>query len=147
MAGTHSWLLATTAATSASVLLSLPFAATEIAIQGPPQWTAQTVAAVVYLGVLAQAAAYALWNLALNFLDASVAGRYVNLAPVVGVILALAVGETMTALQILGGLTVASGVWLNREIVREDTTNGSHRTHSQGYGFKETTRGVACNHH
>ncbi|CAN5688024.1 DMT family transporter [soil metagenome] len=112
-AGRHPWLLATTAATGASALLSLPLAASEIAVQGAPQWTAESVTALVYLSVLAQAAAYALWNLALNHVDASVAGPYVNLVPVVGVMLALAVGETMGPLQIFGGLTVATGVWLN----------------------------------
>ncbi|HEY7874952.1 MAG TPA: DMT family transporter, partial [Actinomycetota bacterium] len=65
------------------------------------------------LGVFAQAVAYGLWNLALEHVDASVAGPYVNLVPVVGVVLALAIGETLTALQIAGGVTVALGVWMN----------------------------------
>jgi drug/metabolite transporter (DMT)-like permease len=84
-----------------------------MAVEGAPRVTTGGILAVVYLGVLAQAVAYGLWNLALEHVDASVAGPYVNLVPVVGVVLALAVGETMTPVQILGGLTVAVGVWLN----------------------------------
>lgn len=113
MASHHPWLVSTTAATSAAILLTIPLAALEIAFEGPPRVTAGGIAAVVYLGVFAQAIAYGLWNLALEHVDASVAGPYVNLVPVIGVLLALAVGETLTPLQIAGGLTVALGVWLN----------------------------------
>jgi drug/metabolite transporter (DMT)-like permease len=118
MAAGHSWLVSTTAATGAAVLLSLPLAAAEIAIDGVPRLTAGGVLAVVYLGVLAQAVAYGLWNLALQRVDASVAGPYVNLVPVVGVVLALGIGETMTVLQWIGGATVAVGVWLNHHRAR-----------------------------
>lgn len=113
MAATDSWLVSTTAATSAAIVLSAPLAAVEIAIDGPPRVTTGGILAVLYLGVLAQAIAYALWNLALERVDASVAGPYVNLVPVVGVVLALGTGESMTMMQLAGGATVAVGVWLN----------------------------------
>ena len=115
IATSHSWLVSTTAATGAAVLLTLPLTAAEIALGGPPDATWSALASVVYLGLLAQAVAYGLWNLALEHVDASVAGPYINLVPVIGLVLALAVGETMTPLQVLGGATVAIGVWLNHE--------------------------------
>jgi drug/metabolite transporter (DMT)-like permease len=113
IAANHSWLVSTTAATSAAILLTIPLAVAEILVEGPPRVTAGGIAAVVYLGVFAQAIAYALWNLALQHVDGSVAGPYVNLVPVVGVVLAVAVGEALTPLQLGGGATVALGVWLN----------------------------------
>jgi drug/metabolite transporter (DMT)-like permease len=113
MATTGSWLVSTTAATTAAILLSLPLAATEIALEGAPTVTTGGVLSLLYLGVLAQAVAYALWNLALEHVDASVAGPYVNLVPVIGVVLALGTGETMSIVQWAGGATVAAGVWLN----------------------------------
>ena len=113
IADSQSWIVSTTAATGAAILMSAPLAAIEIAIQGAPSVTTGGILAVVYLGVAAQAVAYGLWNFALEHVDASVAGPYVNLVPVVGVVLALSTGETMTGLQWLGGLTVAAGVWLN----------------------------------
>jgi drug/metabolite transporter (DMT)-like permease len=113
MGDDHSWLVSTTAATGAAILLSLPLAVTEIAIEGAPRFTTGGIAAVIYLGLFAQAIAYGLWNLALQHVDGSVAGPYVNLVPVIGVVVALAAGETLTPVQLLGGITVALGVWLN----------------------------------
>lgn len=120
MAASHSWLVSTTAATSAAILLTLPLAAAEIAVDGAPVLTTGGVLSLLYLGVLAQAVAYGLWNLALEHVDASVAGPYVNLVPVIGVVLALATGETMTLLQWAGGATVAVGVWLNHRRAAAD---------------------------
>ncbi len=113
MATNHSWLVSTTAATAAAIPLTVPLVAAEIALEGMPQFPIGAVAAVVYLGLFAQGLAYALWNLALKYVDGSVAGPYVNLVPVIGVGLALFVGETLSALQIIGGITVAAGIWLN----------------------------------
>lgn len=125
MSSDHSWLVSTTAATGAAVLLSVPLAAGEIVVEGMPHFTASGIASVVYLGLFAQAIAYGLWNLALQHVDGSVAGPYVNLVPVIGVVLALAVGETLTPVQILGGVTVALGVWLNH---RTSTSIRARRT-------------------
>ena len=108
----HSWLVSTTAATGAAILLSAPFAAAEAVLEGAPRLTTGSLAAVIYLGLFAQGIAYGLWNLALQHVDGSVAGPYVNLVPVIGVVLALVVGETLTPVQVIGGMTVGLGVWL-----------------------------------
>lgn len=107
------WLVWTTAATGAAIYLSLPLAIGEMAIQGPPTFDWPALAAVLYLGIFAQAVAYALWNLALRDVGGAVAGAYVNLVPVIGVGLGLAIGETLSATQVLGGVTVGVGVWLS----------------------------------
>ena len=107
------WLVATTAATGSAIFLSLPLAIGEIAIEGAPRFDASALVAILYLGIFAQAAAYGLWNLALRDVGGTVAGAYVNLVPVIGVGLGLAVGETMTLTQLVGGATVGLGVWLS----------------------------------
>lgn len=107
------WLVSTTAATGAAIYLTLPLVIGEIAIEGPPQFGWQALVAVLYLGVFAQAVAYGLWNLALRDVGGTVAGAYVNLVPVIGVALGLAIGETMTTTQLAGGATVGLGVWLS----------------------------------
>jgi drug/metabolite transporter (DMT)-like permease len=128
IASGHSWLVSTTAATGSAILLSAPLVAAEIAIEGPPRFTLAGIAAVIYLGLFGQAIAYGLWNLALQHVDGSVAGAYVNLVPVIGVGLALAVGESLTVVQILGGITVGIGVWMNHRANARVRARRSSRT-------------------
>ncbi len=69
---------------------------------------------LLYLGLGASAAVYALWNFALEHVDASVAAPYVNLVPIIALALAVLLGESPTATDFAGGATVAAGVWLSR---------------------------------
>jgi drug/metabolite transporter (DMT)-like permease len=109
----ESGIVATAAGAGGALVFLLPLSFGEVVIQGPPEFTAGAVASIAYLGILASAVAYALWNYALEQVDASVAAPYVNLVPVIGLTLALAVGETTTLLQLAGGATVGVGVWLS----------------------------------
>ena len=77
-----------------------------------PVFTESSIAGILFLGAGANAAAFALWNVSLRYVDASTAGSYINLVPVIGVLLALMLGETMTPLQWFGGAVVMAGVWL-----------------------------------
>jgi drug/metabolite transporter (DMT)-like permease len=105
-------LVATAASAGAAALLIAPVAAIELAVRPAPSFTTGAVIGLLYLGVLASAGAYGLWNVALRTIDASVAGSFINLVPVIGVVLALTVGETMTAGQWFGAAVVGAGVWL-----------------------------------
>jgi drug/metabolite transporter (DMT)-like permease len=79
-------------------------------------------AVLLYLGVVASALTLFLWNYALRYVEASAAAIYVNLIPVVGLIFALALGETASLLQILGGIIAVSGVLLSEAAVRKGST-------------------------
>ena len=114
MSVTEDALVATTAATGAALLLQLPLAAAEIAYFGVPELGAGGWLGVGYLGVLASAAAFALWNRALHDMDASTAGAFINLVPVIGVLAAVALGETLGAGQWAGAGIVGAGVWLTQ---------------------------------
>jgi drug/metabolite transporter (DMT)-like permease len=112
--------LAVTAYSSlAGTILLVPFAAYELQAYptlavSPGGWLA-----VVYLGAIASAAAYLLWNYALRSLDASQAASFINLIPLIGVATAtLFLGETLAPGQLLGGALILAGIWLSSHAAR-----------------------------
>ena len=106
-------IVGTTAGTGAALLFLAPWALVESWGQPLPALGAGDVAGLLYLGVGASAAAYALWNFALEHVDASVAAPYVNLVPIIGIALAVLLGESLTAMDVAGGVMVTAGVWLS----------------------------------
>ncbi len=103
-------VVTTTASIGAGLLMMLPFGAVELWHNGLPHFSQAGALAVLYLGVAASALPMFLWNYALQHLEASVASLYLNLVPIVGVLLALVYGEAVSAWQILGGLLTVGGV-------------------------------------
>lgn len=106
--------VASTAGIAAGTLLLLPVAAIEWALEGPPVWSAGLVGGVAYLGVGASALAMLWWNSGLRHVHASAAGAMTNLVPVVGLLLAVALGEDVAALQLTGGALAVVGVVLSQ---------------------------------
>ena len=106
-------IVGTTAGTGAALLFLLPAAVVESWGGGVPAIGVADVTGLLYLGLGASAVAYALWNFALEHVDASVAAPYVNLVPIIGLALAVVLGESMTPLDLAGAATVAAGVWLS----------------------------------
>lgn len=94
-------------------LLMLPLSLLEagtanLAAIGWPGW-----ASILYLGVLSTAAANLIYNRSLSYLDASQATTFLNLVPVVGVLIAvLFLGEPLLGWQLAGGALALVGVWL-----------------------------------
>jgi drug/metabolite transporter (DMT)-like permease len=106
---------ATTIATAGigwGVAFLLPLALVEAIVVSPPELSLLGVAALAYLGIAASAATFLLWNYALNTVGASVAGAFLNLIPVFGVVFALLAGESVSLLQLGGAAAVGFGVWL-----------------------------------
>jgi drug/metabolite transporter (DMT)-like permease len=90
-----------------------PLAAYELIDHGWSTLSAKGWAGLIYLGAIASGAAYLLYNNALRHMDASQAGAYTNLIPIVGVITGVAaLGETLTLRAIVGGAVVMIGVWI-----------------------------------
>lgn len=87
-----------------------------IEMQGQP-WPAISLkawGAILYLGVVASAAGFLIYNRALRDLDASEVAVYINLIPIVGVVTAVIfLGEAMHPLQIAGGVIAVAGMWLS----------------------------------
>ncbi len=91
----------------------IPPAALELARSPWPAPSWQGWLGVLFLGVIASAAAYIAYNYALRALDASLVGAFLNLDPIVGVLTAaLFLGETLRDWQMAGGLIALVGMWL-----------------------------------
>lgn len=71
-----------------------------------------TLLALLYIAVFASVLAYVFWNAALRTVPPSKAGIYLNLMVVFTALITLAIGGTISAAQILGGILVVGGVIL-----------------------------------
>lgn len=101
------------AATAAQAVISavalLPFALTEgihLPTSPLPFW------AVIYTIVFPSVGAYVLWNIALRTTPAAVAGIFLNLITVFTVLIGFALGQPVTASDVVGGAVVLAGVTL-----------------------------------
>jgi drug/metabolite transporter (DMT)-like permease len=103
-------LVVTAALLGVGALLLLPFAAWEYVHTGRTLSDPSSWLAIVYLGCGASGIAYLLYNLALRDMDANQAGTYTNLIPVVGVITGVLLGDSLSAVHLIGGALVAVGV-------------------------------------
>lgn len=105
----------TAASVGFGALFLLPFGVLETLWRGWPTLTIEGWLGVLYLGAGASAAAYYLWNYGLRQLDASEAGVYINLVPLVGVVLAaVAIRETVGPFEMVGGALIIAGVAVAR---------------------------------
>ena len=94
-------------------LMLLPATVLELASGGLPRIGVSEWLGIFYLGAIASGAAYLLYNAALRHLDATQAGVYTNLIPIVGVLSGVVLlGEPLSGRAILGGCVVLAGVWL-----------------------------------
>ena len=72
-----------------------------------------TAVALLFLGLVASALAFLLYNFAVSRLEASEATIYVNLSPLVTICAAsLILHETLSLLQLVGGIVVLSSIYL-----------------------------------
>jgi len=114
LVSTFPWLVITTASISAGMLFLLPFAIGELWLQGMPHLRADGLFELLYLGAASSALGYALWNYGLRFLDASEAAPYINLIPVVGLLLSvILLHEPLSLIQAVGGALTLFGLWLS----------------------------------
>jgi drug/metabolite transporter (DMT)-like permease len=105
-------LLVTTVSTIFGTILLCPFVLAEMQTHPLPPLTLGDWLSILYLGTLSSAGCYLLYNWSLAHLDASQAANYVNLLPIVGVVIAvLFLGESVVPIQVLGGALVVLGVW------------------------------------
>jgi drug/metabolite transporter (DMT)-like permease len=68
---------------------------------------------IIYLGAFPSAAGFLLYSRALRDLDASQAGTFINLVPVIGVISGvLLLGDSISPMALVGGALVLVGIWV-----------------------------------
>ena len=109
----HSPELATTAAYVFGTLAMIPTAALTAHLFPPPRLTSPGLWAIVVFQAVVGALAHVWWYKAVNVVGPSVAAIFINLQPVVGVLLAWSLlGETIGSWQLGGGALVIAGVAL-----------------------------------
>jgi drug/metabolite transporter (DMT)-like permease len=89
----------------------VPFAVVETIATGPPRLDLAGWLGILYLGAGASAAAFFLWSYALRRMEASEAAVYLNLIPLLAVVLAaVALQEEVGVAEVVGGALVIGGV-------------------------------------
>jgi drug/metabolite transporter (DMT)-like permease len=115
----HSPALATTAAYVLGSLMLLPVPFLTARLFPAPDWASPAAWAVVMLQAVLGAVAHVWWYEGVHQVGASRAGIFMNLQPVVGVVLAwIILGESIEPAEILGGLAVLAGVGMTTRISR-----------------------------
>ncbi|HEX4973081.1 MAG TPA: DMT family transporter [Steroidobacteraceae bacterium] len=124
----HDALQVTSGILAAGALLLVPLAALEVGAAGMPHVTLKGWLGLAYLGAGASGIAWMLYSAALKHVDASEAGVYTNLIPIVGVVTGVLLGEPLSARAVVGGMVVLVGVWLTsrqpnvgRPLARQET--------------------------
>jgi drug/metabolite transporter (DMT)-like permease len=97
----------------AGALFLFPAALIEMRGHAWPHLSSVQWGEILLLGAGASGLAYMFYNLALQSVDASLAGVFANLIPVVGVLSGIVIlNEPISTRAIVGGLVVMAGVWL-----------------------------------
>ena len=94
-------------------LCVLPFWIGELALGHVPRWSWQFLAAMLAVALFSSVLAYLFWNRGVAEVGANVAGLFVHLMPVFGVMLAwLFLGERMEAFHAAGIVLILAGIWI-----------------------------------
>jgi drug/metabolite transporter (DMT)-like permease len=95
------------------LVTTAPLAALEWRLGERGGWTAASLAAVVYLGVVITGLGYLVWNWALERVSAARAAIYLNVQPLVGTLLGVVwLGEPFSPYTAVGGSLVIAGLSL-----------------------------------
>lgn len=121
---------APTAVTTLSILwgaaVLAPLAALEWWSGARPTWTITTVAGVLYLGAVITGLGYLVWNWALERVTAPRAAVFLNVQPVAGAALGVALlGDPVTIFTCIGGAMIVAGVYSSR--ARESEVSAPER--------------------
>lgn len=111
---TYDAIVITALSTFTGTVFLIPAVVIELWGRPVPAISWQGWASIVYLGVFASAISYILYNRALKTLTAAQVGNFLNLDPVIGVIIAiLFLKEKISGWQVVGGVLVLVGIWLS----------------------------------
>jgi drug/metabolite transporter (DMT)-like permease len=94
------------------LLLTIPAAFVELQTRTIGTIDGGVILGILYLGVISTAGAMWLWNRAFALLDAATASLTFFAQPLVGALLAAAIGQQITQALVIGGVLIAVGVLL-----------------------------------
>jgi drug/metabolite transporter (DMT)-like permease len=95
------------------ILILLPFFLLSGGIHDPI--SKQATIGILYMGILPSVGSFIFWNISIRQIGPSRAGVYLNLITVFTAILSLLLGNTITYVQIIGGILVFIGVYLTSQ--------------------------------
>jgi drug/metabolite transporter (DMT)-like permease len=72
----------------------------------------EAIIGMLYIGIFPSVGSFVFWNLSIRQIGPSKAGIYLNLITVFTAIISIALGDSITFVQIVGGLFVFIGVYL-----------------------------------
>ncbi len=111
----------------------------------PPVPTLTNLLALTWLGLVGMALTYVLWLRGVTRLDSSVVSPLLLLSPVTAVLLGwLFLNQTLTALQIAGGILVVGSIWLGQRANHPSAAPIPRQTGQAGAGFPLVGRTVRC---
>jgi drug/metabolite transporter (DMT)-like permease len=100
----------------------LPFFLVELALGRRMVVTATNVAALVAIALFSSILAYIFWNRGVEQVGASVAGLFVHLMPVFGVVLAwIFLDERLALFHVAGIALILTGIWITSRLGRRPT--------------------------
>jgi len=91
----------------------LPLWLAEMAFGRQMHWTAMNFLALASVALFSSVLAYLFWNRGVEEVGANVAGLFVHLMPVFGIVLAwLFLGERMEVYHVAGIALILAGIWV-----------------------------------
>ncbi len=100
-------------------LAILPMYLAETALGRPMRWTWPALASLVAIATFSSVLAYIFWNRGVEQVGASIAGLFVHLMPVFGVVLAwVFLGEGLRPFHLWGIALILTGIWLTSQRAR-----------------------------
>ena len=101
-------------------LVMLPFYIGEAMFGRPMIWTWSSITALVAVGLFSSVLAYIFWNRGVDQVGAPVAGLFVHLMPVFGIVLAwLVLDERLHAFHLIGIALILTGITITTRKARE----------------------------
>ena len=109
--GRHAPLRVTIGSLVWGAVTLLPLAGAEWAAGAQPVWSAAAVAGTLYLAVVITGFGYLVWNWALRLVPAPQAALFLNVQPIVGALLGVALlDEPLTIFTVAGGICIVAGL-------------------------------------
>jgi drug/metabolite transporter (DMT)-like permease len=103
-------ITATAVSSAMAAVIMAPFVLYQgmnVAALSPMAWTG-----IIYITIFPSVISFVIWNIGVKELGANKTGIFLNLIPVFTAIISWALGNQITAAQVIGGLLVFAGVYL-----------------------------------
>lgn len=141
------WVAAVKGLVAGSVNLALAFAMGATL----PAWP--NLLGAMGVGLLAYGVSFALFVVGLRHLGTARTGAYFSVAPFIGALLAVGMGEPVTALLLLAGVLMALGVWLHlterhaHEHIHDSLVHEHEHVHDEHHQHAHDAPGAKHSHY